>query len=69
MTTFRMSYARRFRTGPYETAEIMIEDTFDKKTNSYMDAEGTLQTYVDVIVDSCKENYARESAAHPERKR
>jgi hypothetical protein len=64
-----MTYGRKFRTGPYETAEIRIEDEFDKDRFSYMQAHDNLRLYVDAIVEKDQEQYQQQAASNPVRKR
>ena len=68
MTVFKLAYGRRFRTAPYETAEIMIEDTFDSDKVSIQQAHDLTKHIVDVLVYEDKEYYAREAASHPEKR-
>jgi hypothetical protein len=69
MTSFTFRYGRRFRTGQYETAEISLEEQFDDEIIDKLQAHDILRSAVDALVEHDKEDYARESAEHPERKR
>ena len=69
MTTFSLRYGRRFRTGQYETACLEIEEDFDDDKCTVIEAHDVMRNIVDAIVDSDKEDYAREAAEKPQRRR
>ena len=68
MTVFKLAYGRRFRTAPYETAEIMIEQEWDNVDTPVLSAHNIMKNWVDALVEADKEYYAREAASHPEKR-
>jgi protein-tyrosine-phosphatase len=68
MTVFKMRYGRRYRTAPYETAEILIEEDYDTTKMTFTQAHVYLRNVVDIMVNLDKDHYQQETVNYPERK-
>lgn len=68
MTLFTFRYGRKFRTGQYETAEMSLEEQFDDADTTILDAHDVMKGLINTLVDSDKEEYARDTAKNPERR-